>query len=219
MAARPVAVRRARARDVEAVAAALGASFVGDPWIAWIVDADRHQQRVTALQASILGAVGIAHGEVWMAARGRAVVGGALWLLADRPVPAAAWGAVATAEAGLMGRRHAFAAAAAAATRDLRPQTAHHLLASLGVVPGERGRGTGAALLAPVLERADSADVECYLETSTERNLRFYARLGFEQRGHVVVPDGGPPVWAMGRPPRARTLRQEHAGGSRQKSR
>lgn len=201
MAPKAVVIRRARRRDVNAVAAALGAAFVGDPWIAWIVDADRHQQRISALQAKILGAVGMDHGEVWMATRGRAVIGAALWLLADRPVPAAAWRDVAATEAGLMGRRHAHAAAAAAATRHLRPQTPHHLLASLGVIPGERGRGTGAALLAPVLERADRDGVECYLETSTERNLRFYARLGFEQQGHVVVPDGGPPVWAMVRRP------------------
>ena len=197
-----VCVRQATAGEVDAVAAALGFAFVGDPWIAWIIAADRHQERITALQASLLGAVGLPHGEVWLAEHAGAVAGAALWLLADRQVPATAWSQVAATELQLMGDRHAGATSAAAATRHLRPSTAHHLLATLGVVPALRRRGIGSALLVPTLERADREDVDVYLETSTEQNLRFYGRLGFEVTGHVVVPDGGPPVWAMLRGPR-----------------
>ena len=196
-------IRRAGAADVQGVAAALGSAFDGDPWIAWIVAPDHHEERITALQVSLLTAVGIPHGEVWMARRGDAVTGGALWLLADHPVPPAAWAQVATVEAQLMGEHHSRGALAAAATRHLRPSTPHHLLATLGVVAAERGRGTGAALLAPVLARADEEGVDVYLETSTPENLRFYGRSGFEITGHVVVPEGGPPVWAMTRRPGA----------------
>lgn len=195
-------IRPATMRDVEAVAAALGAAFVGDPWVAWIVDAERHQQRITALQVSLISAVGLPHGEVWLAEHGGAVAGGALWLLAGHPVPSAAWARVAAVEAELMGACHSRAGGAAVATRHLRPTTPHHLLATLGVVAAERGRGIGAALLAPVLAQADGEAVDAYLETSNEENLRFYAHLGFEVTGHVVVPGGGPQVWAMTRRPR-----------------
>jgi GNAT superfamily N-acetyltransferase len=203
-----LAVRPATADDVEAVAEALGRAFEGDPWIAWIVAADHHRQRVTALQARLLALVGIPHGEVWMAERGEGgeVVGGALWLLASPEVPMAAWAAVAEREAELMGDRHASAAAAAAATRHLRPATPHHLLATLGVVPAERGRGIGEALVAPFLEQADRGGVDAYVETSTSRNLRFYGRLGFTVTGEVQVPEGGPPVWALLRRPGAGAL-------------
>lgn len=192
-------IRQAGADDVDAVAGALGAAFVGDPWIAWIVAADRHQDRITALQVSLLTAVGIPHGEVWLAEQEGAVAGGALWLRADHPVPALAWAQVAATEASLMGDGHSRAGPAAAATRHLRPVTPHHLLATLGVVAAARRRGIGSALLAPVLAEADAEGVDAYLETSTERNLRFYARLGFEVSGHVSVPGGGPPVWGMTR--------------------
>lgn len=195
----PIRIRQAGQDDVEAVAGALGAAFVGDPWIAWIVAADRHQDRITALQVSLITAIGMPHGEVWLAEQDGAVAGGALWLRADRPVPTSAWAQVAAAEASLMGDCHSRAGAAAAATRHLRPVTPHHLLATLGVVAAARGRGIGTALLAPVLDEADAEGVDAYLETSTERNLLFYARRGFEVSGHVVVPDGGPPVWGMTR--------------------
>lgn len=194
-----VRIRQAVPDDVDAVAGALGAAFVGDPWIAWIVTADRHQDRITALQVSLLTAVGIPHGEVWLAEQEGAIAGAALWLRADHPVPPAAWAQVAAIETALMGDCHSRAGTAAAATRHLRPVTPHHLLATLGVVAAARGRGIGSALLAPVLARADAEGVDAYLETSTERNLRFYARLGFEVSGHVVVPGGGPPVWGMTR--------------------
>jgi len=96
-----------------------------------------------------------------------------------------------------MGERRAYASAAAATTRHLRPTTPHHLLAALGVLPSERGRGMGSALLAPMLGRADRDGVDAYLETSAPDNLPFYARLGFEVTGHICIADGGPPVWAL----------------------
>ena len=195
-------VRRATATDVPAVAEALGVAFDGDPWIAWIIAADRHRDRISALQKSLLGVVGVPYGEVWLAERaGGEVVGGALWLLASSVVPPVAWAEVAAVEADLMGDRHASATMAAAATRHLRPGMPHHLLATLGVVPAARGSGIGAALLAPVLARADRDRVDAYLETSTEANLRFYGRLGFAVSGYVRVPDGGPEVWSMLRQP------------------
>jgi GNAT superfamily N-acetyltransferase len=197
-------VRLASADDVEAVARALADAFDGDPWISWVVAADGHRHRLVALQSSLLELVGVPYGEVWLAEDGDGgVVGAALWLVAEREVPAKAWAEVAAAEGDLMGDRGMAAAAAAAATRHLRPATPHHLLASLGVVPSCRRRGTGSALLAPVLERADRNVVAAYLETSAEENLPFYAGHGFEVTGHLVVPGGGPPVWAMARRPRS----------------
>ena len=195
-------IRRAIGADVAPAAASLAAAFDGDPWIAWVVAGDRHRDRITALQVNLLGLVGVPHGEVWLAEDEHGqILGVAVWLLAGREVPPAAWTAVSAREADLMGDRDAVAAAAAA-TRHLRPGHPHHLLASLGVLPAGRRQGLGSALLAPVVARADTAGVDCYLETSVEGNLRFYGRLGFEVTGHLVVPGGGPPVWSLLRPPK-----------------
>jgi GNAT superfamily N-acetyltransferase len=197
-----VTVRLAHAGDIDVVAEVVSTAYADDAWVAWVVTPDRRQERVRALQVSILSAVALPHGEVWLCENDAgAVVGAALWLLADRHVPPEAWAAVAATEAEMMGERRPFAAEAAAATRGLRPTTPHHLLASLGVLPTERGRGIGSALLAPVLERSDRDGVVAYLETSAEDNLRFYGRLGFELVGNVQLPNGGPPVWALLRTP------------------
>jgi ribosomal protein S18 acetylase RimI-like enzyme len=50
----------------------------------------------------------------------------------------------------------------------------------LGVEPSRQRRGLGGALMRPVLERADSGQLACYLETENERNVAFYQKQGFD---------------------------------------
>jgi GNAT superfamily N-acetyltransferase len=50
----------------------------------------------------------------------------------------------------------------------------------LGVDPSRQRRGLGGALMRPVLERADSEQLACYLETENQRNVAFYLKQGFE---------------------------------------
>jgi GNAT superfamily N-acetyltransferase len=50
----------------------------------------------------------------------------------------------------------------------------------LGVEPNRQRRGLGGALMRPVLERADSGQLACYLETENERNVAFYLKQGFD---------------------------------------
>lgn len=77
----------------------------------------------------------------------------------------------------------------------------HWYLAGLGVEPSKQGKGNGSALLQPILARADTEGLPCYLETLTERNLGFYERHSFHVAASGEVPKGGPMVWAMVRPP------------------
>ena len=67
----------------------------------------------------------------------------------------------------------------------------------LGVDSAAQRRGHGGGLLAPVL----ATRVPCYLETTEEANLAFYARHGFAVTVHHVE-DGLPPFWTMTRAPR-----------------
>jgi len=54
-----------------------------------------------------------------------------------------------------------------------------------------------------VLEVTDAAGTPCYLETVSERNLRWYERLGFRiDRENLAFLDGGPTYWTMIREPR-----------------
>jgi GNAT superfamily N-acetyltransferase len=77
----------------------------------------------------------------------------------------------------------------------------HYYLAVLGTHPDQRGKGTGAALMAPVLERCDADGLGAYLESSKETNVPYYRRYGFEVVGDITFP-GGPTIWPMWRDPR-----------------
>ncbi len=61
--------------------------------------------------------------------------------------------------------------------------------------------GHAATVLKPVLLRADSEDLACYVEVFDERNLPSYISLGFRFYGAGRVPGGGPNFWSMLRPP------------------
>lgn len=77
----------------------------------------------------------------------------------------------------------------------------HWYLAVLGVDPPNQGRGIGSALIRPVLARADSEGLFCYLETEKEENVRFYRRHCFEVVTEGDLPKGGPHFWTMRRKP------------------
>lgn len=78
----------------------------------------------------------------------------------------------------------------------------HYTLSVLAVVPERQGRGLGAALLKPLLERCDAEGMGIYLETSKASNVPFYERHGFELRAETAHPKF-PTLWSMTRAPRA----------------
>jgi ribosomal protein S18 acetylase RimI-like enzyme len=77
----------------------------------------------------------------------------------------------------------------------------HYYLEVIGVHPDHQGKGLGSRLMAPMLARADSERLPCYLETQTESNVAFYQKRGFEVVEVMDLPDGGPRGWLMLRPP------------------
>jgi GNAT superfamily N-acetyltransferase len=80
------------------------------------------------------------------------------------------------------------------------PREPHYYLSILGVDPSRQGEGIGTALLEPMLRRCDQEGVGAYLETGTERNVRFYSRQGFRVVDEVPLPKG-PSMWLMWRDP------------------
>ena len=80
------------------------------------------------------------------------------------------------------------------------PTEPHYYLSILGVDPAAQGEGLGSALLQPGLRRCDEDGVGAYLETATERNVRFYSRHGFRVSDEVQIPNG-PRMWLMWRDP------------------
>ncbi|NJM19939.1 MAG: GNAT family N-acetyltransferase [Richelia sp. SL_2_1] len=72
----------------------------------------------------------------------------------------------------------------------------HWYLFALGVSSAYQGQGVGSLLIEPILKQASEENLPCYLETSTERAVRFYQRHGFK-----ILRTGEKPVqfWTMKR--------------------
>lgn len=51
----------------------------------------------------------------------------------------------------------------------------------IGVIPTEQGLGKGTRLMKMIIDDARSQNKKIYLETSTERNFKFYEDLGFKE--------------------------------------
>lgn len=82
------------------------------------------------------------------------------------------------------------------------PHDPHYYLPVIGVEPEWMGRGFGAALLRPILERCDRERTPAYLEATSPRCRALYERHGFEAVEEMTVRDS-PPFWPMWREPRA----------------
>jgi GNAT superfamily N-acetyltransferase len=79
------------------------------------------------------------------------------------------------------------------------PEEPHYYLEYIGVEPALQGRGLGSTILEHLTNRADQAQVGCYLETATRINLPLYQRFGF----NVICEEQiiGLPAWFLWRPP------------------
>lgn len=80
----------------------------------------------------------------------------------------------------------------------------HWYLLMLGVCPMYQSQGIGSLLIQPVLEQADRNGLSCYLETTTERGVRFYQNAGFEVLRTIEFARGNQRSWTMKREPRPR---------------
>ena len=98
-------------------------------------------------------------------------------------------------------RRALMAQSGESRVHEARMQGPHWYLELLGVEPSCQGQGIGGRLIQPTLAQADADGLPCYLETGTEKNVRFYEKHGFEVIAEEMLPGGGPRFWAMMRPP------------------
>ncbi len=190
-------VRPATSADSPALAAMLMRAFADDPLYHWLLRSprtrDRYARRFFAWQLHRL----LPQGQVTMTNDGASV---ALWALPNR------WRETARESLALFaGVAPAMVTYLPSVVRGLNqadrrhPAEPHLYLALLGCDPPAQGQGRGSAALAPGLELADQDGLPAYLETSTERNLDFYARFGFRVVDQVQMPGDGPALWMMWR--------------------
>ena len=60
------------------------------------------------------------------------------------------------------------------------PLDQHWHLGPVGVLPSHQGKGIGTELLSRFCQEVDACLSPAYLETDTDKNVRFYERFGFE---------------------------------------
>jgi ribosomal protein S18 acetylase RimI-like enzyme len=77
----------------------------------------------------------------------------------------------------------------------------HWYLSILAVDPAYQGQGLGSQLLRAGTVRADAANLPCYLDTATARNVKLYQRFGFQVVHEEDVEGTNIHVWNMLRPP------------------
>lgn len=192
-------VRHVRADELSRTAAVLSAAFVDDPVFAWLVPDERRGEILERGFRLFLERVWFAQGECYTT---ESAVGAVVWELPGQwrlntvqqvrllPALVAVFGRYTPRFLGALWRTEAG-----------HPEAEHYYLPFVGVMPEWQGRGIGAALMAPILDRCDRERIPAYLEASTPRNLALYERHGFKVSEEFHLGKGSPPVWRMWRNP------------------
>ncbi|KAA6220900.1 GNAT family N-acetyltransferase [Streptomyces albofaciens JCM 4342] len=193
-------VRPATRDDLPRALRTLQRAFADYAFTRHTIAADDHLGRLHRFNELFVTRIGLEHGRVWVADDGDAV---AVWTTPETADAGAVFAELGPLFAELAGDRAEVSAQAEATMGPHRPTGPVWFLGSVGVDPDRQGRGLGGAVIRPGLEAADAAGVPAFLETSDERNVRFYERLGFAVTADYVLPGGGPRTWAMTRKPGA----------------
>ncbi|MGP4016951.1 GNAT family N-acetyltransferase [Saccharopolyspora sp. 5N708] len=197
-------VRPAGLGELHRVVLAYTAAFADEAVAVWVIpDAARRGELATDLYQDYL-AQALDRDEVLIAEHDGGIAGVSVWTDLDSPERIRREAAELT---ELAAARPDFARVATVmglvAAR--HPEAPHVYLPSIGVLPEQRGRGVASAILRHRLARADQLARPVYLEASTPRNEKLYARHGFQPLGEpIVLPDGGPRPQPMWRTPRQR---------------
>ena len=197
---RPIEVRAAAADAVPKVAAVLADAFINDPVFTWLLPGSlRRQARLRAMFAAEMEQYVVPNGTVWTTSG----YDGALTELPPGAweMPKSATGKEALKWVRALGTRLALAGRVQQAMEERHLREPHFYVRAVGVRTALQGQGVGSALMQPTLKRADSAGLPTYIEASSERSAALYERLGFVHMDVLELPEGGPPVWLMRRPP------------------
>ncbi|MET0474642.1 MAG: GNAT family N-acetyltransferase [Mycobacterium sp.] len=199
-----VQARPATRDDVHALSKTLGRAFFDDPVMRWMLpDADVRRRRLHKLFEALTRHHHLARGGVEVVADGVRIGGAALW------DPPGQWRQTRREELRAMpgliltfGRSLRRGMVAEEMMKAAHPEEPHWYLAIIGSDPDVRGKGFGQALMRSRLDRCDAEHSPAYLESSNPDNVPYYERFGFEVRGELNLPDGGPSLIPMWRPAR-----------------
>ncbi|PHM71196.1 GNAT family N-acetyltransferase [Xenorhabdus sp. KJ12.1] len=155
---------------------------------------DDHQQRVRCYQEAFLRKVGMTIGHVWATDDGSAV---SIWTAPDIEDAEATFVPLSIEFGKIAGTREKVMRASETIMAKERPNFPCWFLGAVAVDPDYQGKGLGRAVIEPGLERAEREGFPVFLETSDDKNVKIYERLGFEVTAAYQLPFGGPMTYAM----------------------
>lgn len=190
--------------DVRELSRTLARAFYADPVMVWLLPDEKPRiAQLYRLFATMTRHHHLVRGGVEVACDGPGIGAAALW---DPPNEwqETRWAQLAMTPTfvRVFGARSKRGRAVQELMKRLHPEEPHWYLAVLGSDPSVRGKGFGQVLMQSRLERVDAEHAPAYLESSKSENIPYYQRFGFEVTDEIVLPDGGPTMWPMWRPPR-----------------
>jgi len=196
--------RPARKTDIRELARTMSRAFYDDPVTAWMLpDENARFKRLVWMFSTVTRHHHLSGGGVEVACDGPGIGAAALWDPPNR------WRHTGREQLAMMptfirvsGLRSARIRALQEVMKRAHPEEPHWYLAAIGSDPTVRGKGFGQALMRSRLDRCDAEYCPAYLESSKPENVPYYERFGFTVTREIVLPDGGPTMWAMWRAPR-----------------
>lgn len=186
-------VRSASPVDLTTAADTLAAAFADYPWTRYVIPENGYVDRLRNLQRLYLRHAH-RHGLVGVAGPADGVIA---LLPPDAPEPGTETVQEIIALHGDRVDRLTHSVSAPPAESPEAWQARPWRLETLGVHPARQGFGLGGALVRFGLGIAAQRGArEITLDTSDQRNVRFYEQFGFSIVAHSEWP-GGPPVWSM----------------------
>lgn len=196
--------RPARKDDLGELSRTLARAFYDDPVMIWLLPDEKARiKQLCRLFTTMTRHHHLARGGVELARDGSGVGAAALW---DPPNQ---WQETRRGQLAMtptfirvFGLRSMRGRAVQELMKRVHPEEPHWYLAVIGSDPTVRGQGFGQVLMRSRLDRCDAEYCPAYLESTKLENVPYYERFGFTVTGEIVLPDGGPTMWAMWRAPR-----------------
>lgn len=193
-------IRLVESGDVPELSGLLARAFEEDPWMSWMFQ--EQEFRVTLAEAWMKVEMQCAKNmnSSWLSLENGEVVAGSIWAPPGKDLHEGnsfrqLWYLVLGANPGRADELRR----GLSNIGEMHPKEPHYYLNTVGVEPGLVGRGHGGGIIRHTLDHADQQKKPCYLESSSERNIPLYERLGFKIIHGIEMPDG-PTMWGMWRP-------------------
>ncbi|MBJ8342351.1 GNAT family N-acetyltransferase [Antrihabitans sp. YC3-6] len=198
-------VRPTQKSDIAEASRTLARAFFDDPVMTFMLPDDAKREKgLTRLFGAIARYQYLSQGGCEVATGADGAIGGATLWAPPGGWKSSGWTELRSMPAMIMafGSRMQLGGEVNETMKANHPEEPHWYLSVIGTDPSVRGGGFGHSLMTSRLSRCDAEHAPAYLESSKPDNVPYYERFGFEVTREVVLPKGGPTLWAMWRNPR-----------------